>query len=187
MPAAAPAAASLSAQQVASFQAAMPSFPSLFSGRKLQQVILNPGDFLGLPTDASKATPSNADAARLNSALGLTVRNRTPAFTLQDNNKSVSDSPISLHPLVGSIWKVCATTQLAVWPSRASFPTSVVQTGRVQALMDRVRHTRLLRCRASRRRRTLRSSRSRRPRASPTACQTAQRQARRCRTSTSAR
>lgn len=51
---------------------ALPQLPSLF-GRKLKQVILNPGDLLGIPTDPTKATPTAADAARLNAALGLTV------------------------------------------------------------------------------------------------------------------
>ena len=50
----------------------LPSFSTLF-GRKLKQVILNPGDFLGLTTDSSKATPTVADANRLNAALGLQV------------------------------------------------------------------------------------------------------------------
>ncbi len=40
---------------------------------RLLQVILNPGDALGLGTDYTKATPSAADAARLSAALGLQV------------------------------------------------------------------------------------------------------------------
>ncbi|BDA47106.1 hypothetical protein COCOBI_09-5610 [Coccomyxa sp. Obi] len=62
------------APSVAAYQAQpslLPNLQSLF-GRKMQQVILNPGDFLGLPTDPTKGTPSAADAARLNAALGLT-------------------------------------------------------------------------------------------------------------------
>lgn len=54
-------------------QASFPKLPSLFQGRKLKQVILNPGDLLGMPTDYRKAAPSTADAARLNAALGLSV------------------------------------------------------------------------------------------------------------------
>ena len=54
---------------------ALPAFPNLFAGRKLRQVILNPGDFLGLTTDSTKATPTTADADRLNKALGLQVSN----------------------------------------------------------------------------------------------------------------
>ncbi len=59
---------------------AMPNFSALFSGRKLLrrgllQVILNPGDLLGLTTDQAKgSTPSVADANRLNAQLGLQVR-----------------------------------------------------------------------------------------------------------------
>ena len=58
---------------------ALPNFSALFAGRKLLgrqllQVILNPGDFLGLTTDQSKgSTPSVADANRLNAQLGLQV------------------------------------------------------------------------------------------------------------------
>ena len=50
----------------------LPALPNIF-GRKLRQVILNPGDLVGLRTDNTKATPSAADAARLGAALGLQV------------------------------------------------------------------------------------------------------------------
>ena len=50
----------------------LPALPNIF-WRKLQQVILDPGDLLGLRTDNTKATPSAADAARLGAALGLQV------------------------------------------------------------------------------------------------------------------
>ena len=65
---------SLQAQPAAAAQqpALLPALPNIF-GRKLQQVILNPGDLLGLRTDNTKATPSAADAARLGAALGLQV------------------------------------------------------------------------------------------------------------------
>ena len=63
----------LQAQPAAAQQPAMlPALPNIF-GRKLQQVILNPGDLFGQSTDSSKATPSAADAARLGAALGLQV------------------------------------------------------------------------------------------------------------------
>ncbi|EIE21781.1 hypothetical protein COCSUDRAFT_47937 [Coccomyxa subellipsoidea C-169] len=86
-PVVAPAAAALPAASVASFQAALPQLSSLF-GRKLSQVILNPGDLLGLPTDATKGTPSTADAARLNSALGLTGQPTAQDTAFQQEQQS---------------------------------------------------------------------------------------------------
>ena len=64
----------LQAQPAAAAQqpSLLPALPNIF-GRKLRQVILNPGDLLGLRTDNTKATPSAADAARLGAALGLQV------------------------------------------------------------------------------------------------------------------
>ena len=64
----------LQAQPAAAAQqpALLPALPNIF-GRKLRQVILNPGDLVGLRTDNTKATPSAADAARLGAALGLQV------------------------------------------------------------------------------------------------------------------
>ncbi len=64
----------LQAQPAAAAQqpSLLPALPNIF-GRKLRQVILNPGDVLGLPADSTKATPSAADAARLGAALGLQV------------------------------------------------------------------------------------------------------------------
>ena len=64
----------LQAQPAAAAQqpSLLPALPNIF-GRKLQQVILNPGDLVGLRTDNTKATPSAADAARLGAALGLQV------------------------------------------------------------------------------------------------------------------
>jgi len=79
-PAAAAGATDLQAQPAADAQPAaaaqqpslLPALPNIF-GRKMQQVILNPGDLVGLGTDYKKATPSAADAARLSAALGLQV------------------------------------------------------------------------------------------------------------------
>lgn len=59
----------------------LPALPNIF-GRKMQQVILNPGDAVGLGTDSTKATPTAADAARLSSALGLQVTSHLSIFFL---------------------------------------------------------------------------------------------------------
>jgi hypothetical protein len=67
-------AAAAQPQAVDSAAPALPALPNLFAGRRLRQLIFNPGDLLGLTTDSSKATPSAADAAKLNAALGLQVR-----------------------------------------------------------------------------------------------------------------
>ena len=72
--AAAPQQSSLQQSTQENTASAFPALPSLFSGRKLRQVIFNPSDLLGVTTDSTKATPTAADAERLNAALGLQVR-----------------------------------------------------------------------------------------------------------------